>query len=237
MRLSEVYTSVQGEGPDAGVLTQFVRFAGCNLRCPGWPCDTQHAIDPEKYRHEWEKVSPDAVAARVGWGDNIRHITLTGGEPFLQPAKELEHLVQQYLSHCQFNVFTNGTLDFPLWIQSPRVKVIMDWKLPGSGEVYSGMRGDNPARLTNIAKLGSEDAVKFVCTGWEDFCTAHRVVENHPELFRKDRGNPTLYIGAAWGRLTEAQLVEWLKLHGNPHNFKLNVQVHNYIYDREERGI
>jgi len=65
MRLSELYTSIQGEGPRVGQPVQFMRFAGCNLRCPSWPCDTQHAIDAARYRHEWETVTPEELAGRV----------------------------------------------------------------------------------------------------------------------------------------------------------------------------
>jgi 7-carboxy-7-deazaguanine synthase len=197
--------------------------------------DTQHAIDPEKYRHEWENVTPRDIFERVSvsW---VRHVTLTGGEPFLQPSADLELLVDHMLTHCRFNIFTNGTLPFPRWIQKPDIKVIMDWKLPGSGEQYAGLKGE-PTRLDNIAMLGPKDSIKFVCVDKEDFWTAHRVIENHPELFKRYGGVGNLYLGAAWSKLRESQLVEWLKANGNPYDFKLNVQVHNFIYDREERGI
>jgi 7-carboxy-7-deazaguanine synthase len=229
MRLSEIYTSVQGEGPDFGELTQFVRFAGCNLRCAGWACDTQHAIDPAKYRHEWETVTPNEVAARLRCPSAVKHITLTGGEPFLQPANELDALVSNYLMRDRINVFTNGTILWSDWVQKQNVCVIMDWKLPGSGE-----NDRHKERLRNLGYLTNKDAVKFVCVDKNDFWAAHRVVENHPELFQHV-GH--LYLGVAWGKLQEAEIVEWLKVHGNPLGFKLNVQVHNYIFNREDRGI
>jgi organic radical activating enzyme len=39
--LSEVFASIQGEGPDAGSRALFIRFGGCNLSC-GY-CDTDYA--------------------------------------------------------------------------------------------------------------------------------------------------------------------------------------------------
>jgi len=41
------FLSVQGEGPRTGTLTIFVRFFGCNLRCPGFFQD--NPTDPSTY--------------------------------------------------------------------------------------------------------------------------------------------------------------------------------------------
>lgn len=230
MRLSELYTSIQGEGPGIGRPTQFVRFAGCNLRCPGWPCDTQHAIDPAKYRHEWENIEPNELYSRIRHGHpEIGRVTLTGGEPFLQPAGELATLVSAYMGpHYDIEVFTNGTLPFPEWVERPNVSVIMDWKLPGSGE-----DGYLDTRVRNLSMLTTEDAVKFVCVDKDDFDTACAIVCNeYPELFKYVHNN--IYVGAAWGKVTEAEVAKWLIESGN--DFKLNVQQHNYIWPRDQRG-
>ena len=37
-RVNEIFYSLQGEGKNTGRAAIFVRFAGCNLRCPF--CDT-----------------------------------------------------------------------------------------------------------------------------------------------------------------------------------------------------
>ena len=38
--VNEIFVSLQGEGYWTGTLMVFLRFAGCNLRCPF--CDTAH---------------------------------------------------------------------------------------------------------------------------------------------------------------------------------------------------
>ena len=42
--LVEIFSSIQGEGPDVGAATLFVRFGGCDLRCR-W-CDSAHTWQP-----------------------------------------------------------------------------------------------------------------------------------------------------------------------------------------------
>ena len=41
MKVIELFLSVNGEGLKSGELATFVRFAGCNLRCPY--CDTKYS--------------------------------------------------------------------------------------------------------------------------------------------------------------------------------------------------
>lgn len=79
MPVVEKFVSVNGEGPRAGRLAAFVRFAGCNLRCSY--CDTMWANEPG-CPAEWLAV--DDVAAWVA-STPAACVTLTGGEPALQP--------------------------------------------------------------------------------------------------------------------------------------------------------
>jgi 7-carboxy-7-deazaguanine synthase len=209
MRLSEIYTSIQGEGPNAGSPTQFIRFAGCNLKCPGWPCDTQHAIDPKLYRKEWVPFTVDELSKAVGpWP---RAVTLTGGEPLLQPKEELEEFVSD------------------LWCSYFQVHVIMDWKLNGSGEdAY------NDVRYSNVPVLECKDAVKFVCASKEDYRQALRIYDTLEE--RIEGIGPQFYLGAAWGKVKESELAAWMIEDQIGPQWKMNVQVHNYIWERDERA-
>lgn len=229
MRLSEHYVSVQGEGPGAGLMTQFIRFGGCNLRCPGWPCDTPYAVDPAQYRHEWVNHTPQAIMDTLF--DYPQRVVLTGGEPLLQNKEELATLTT-LLRRKSFGIelFTNGTMPLPMWVHRPKATTIMDWKLPGSGEDPF-----NKTRIANLRLLTCNDAVKFVIADANDFEAAINLHEAHIKSQQRFEATPQVYYGVAWGKMENAELIEWVR--GAQLDWKLNVQVHNYIWDRSQRGI
>lgn len=93
--ISEIFNSIQGEGPYAGVRQVFVRFSKCQLHCEY--CDTPQTRDvSENCRVErtpgkgdfYQVVNPltrdDAVEIiRKLWTPSTKHISLTGGEPLI----------------------------------------------------------------------------------------------------------------------------------------------------------
>lgn len=231
-RVSEIYPSVQGEGPHVGIPTTFVRFGGCNLRCPGWPCDTPHAIFADKYRQEWEKKSTEEVLVEIGQHPP-RNICLTGGEPMLQPNVDIVNLVEA-LTDLQYNVemFSNGTLAYPEQVVKYMDGIVLDWKLPGSGEYGVG----NDVRKENmklIAKRAYAHSIKFTIADKHDFDTAvHTWIDNIVPMAHK----PEVFAGIVWDReMTNEHLVELILEHRLP--WRLNVQVHNHVWDRSQRGI
>ena len=101
MRINEIFYSLQGEGRHAGVPSVFIRFSGCNLKCPF--CDTRHeggtimtenAIIAEvrKYPAEW--------------------IILTGGEPSLHITTEFIGKLKEETGR-KIAIETNGTTPLP----------------------------------------------------------------------------------------------------------------------------
>ena len=228
MRLSEIYTSVQGEGPNVGRPTQFVRFAGCNMRCALWPCDSPYAIYPDKYRHEWETIEPYHVIERVF--DGVKHICLTGGEPYIQNLKQLSILVEDLLNRgFTFDIFTNGSFSLPKWaIGNPAVTHVLDWKLRGSGEAETRREErENNARF----KLSGWDAIKFTVASKEDLLEAEQQWYHLAEVSRAK-----FYVGKVWeSSITEADVVDYILTNRLP--WVLNVQLHKYVWDADAREI
>jgi 7-carboxy-7-deazaguanine synthase len=80
VRISEVFRSLQGEGPSAGTPAHFVRLQGCTVGCR-W-CDTRYA---------WEAGGGRALAGTALWDEALALgpaplLVVTGGEPLEHPA-------------------------------------------------------------------------------------------------------------------------------------------------------
>lgn len=83
LNVSEIFYSIQGEGPFSGRPAIFVRFSGCNLRCKwaGSYCDTPYA----SWEPETNFITVDQIVRDIrATADQCKTIILTGGEPTLQ---------------------------------------------------------------------------------------------------------------------------------------------------------
>ncbi len=102
-KITEVFFSLQGEGPYVGTGHVFVRFAGCNIKCRY--CDTQ------KQRHK----EYDVKALILEVKDFLRkhkagYLSLTGGEPLLQAEFILDFLKKAHFKKTFVYLETNGIL-------------------------------------------------------------------------------------------------------------------------------
>lgn len=102
-RINEIFYSLQGEGRWAGRAAIFVRFSGCNLKCPF--CDTD-------FSDYVEMNVNDLILEIVTTGaDNCKFIVLTGGEPTLQADS---YLIDRLHDHGYYVAMeTNGTNQYP----------------------------------------------------------------------------------------------------------------------------
>ncbi len=105
-RINDIFYSLQGEGHNAGRAAVFVRFSGCNLRCPF--CDTDFS--------QYEEMTAEEICynmkAVVGKVSPLPMVVLTGGEPTLQADKELiDKLHQADFSFVAME--SNGTKEPP----------------------------------------------------------------------------------------------------------------------------
>jgi organic radical activating enzyme len=212
------------------MVTQFVRFAGCNLKCPGWPCDSQFAIDPKLFRKEQQLLTPADMANRIRGkmlDTGATNVCFTGGEPFLQVESDLLNLLDELDGEeFKYEVFTNGTMPIHEDFFDFDVHPVVDWKLPGSGEAdYSQTRMDNVGMMTDYEK----GCVKFTIAGEVDFRVARTVWSTYLR-----NTNLEVFAGAVWNKLDTRTLVGWIQDKRLP--WRLNVQVHNYIYGAQTRG-
>ncbi len=122
--ISEIFQSIQGEGPFVGFDQLFIRFTKCNLHCKY--CDTDFISNIKEY-------SIEQLSEIVNkYSQNIHSISLTGGEPLLE-TEFLKNFLP--LQHNKIYLETNGTLYNHLEEIINYIDFIsMDIKLPSSSK-------------------------------------------------------------------------------------------------------
>lgn len=120
-RVNEIFYSLQGEGFWTGTPMVFVRFSGCNLRCPF--CDTDH--------REGRPMRAEEIVQAVRATGSCKRVCLTGGEPLLQLDGELVDAL--HAAGYQLHLETNGTREVPEgldWVTlSPKEDVVVNGKV------------------------------------------------------------------------------------------------------------
>lgn len=217
----EKFVSIDGEGPMAGALATFIRFEGCNLRCK-W-CDTTYSWEAGAER---EMMSSQAIYAYIK-EMGVKHITLTGGEPLMQP--EMGSLLAQLINDPELliHIETNGSVDiepFKKAYPSSRIRYIVDFKLPASGMTHK-------MALNNLNVVEAQDVYKFVIASEEDIKKAYSLLKSYA-LDQKCQ----VYWSPVVDTMSPARLVEFMK-QNQLGDIKLQLQLHKIIWPKESRGV
>jgi 7-carboxy-7-deazaguanine synthase len=211
MRITEIYTSIQGETQYAGLPCTLVRTTGCDLRC-GY-CDSAFAF------HGGADMTLDQIVAEVErLGAPL--VLLTGGEPMLQ--RDLPELAARLL-RAGYRVMIETSGAHPLDALPAGVVRVIDVKTPGSGESHR-----NRPELLRALRPG--DAVKFVLVDESDYRWAAGMIQEHALA-----GRAEVLLSPVHGRLDPKDLVGWMLRDRLP--ARLNLQLHKYIWDAETRGV
>lgn len=183
MKISEVYYSVQGEGPQLGMPAWFIRFAGCNLDC-SW-CDS-------KFAKKGKRMSIDKLVNDINYineltlSNNCKNVIITGGEPFI--ANDLSKLIK-LLNYWDYKVYveTNGTIykqdviGFATFIVSPKlqylnpkyIEALRKWSNVGSFKFVIGSKKDFDQAVDLCKQLNKFNDVYFMPMG-----TTEKVLKN-----------------------------------------------------------
>ncbi|MCP4915800.1 MAG: radical SAM protein [Proteobacteria bacterium] len=212
LRVTEIYTSVQGESTHAGRPTVFVRLTGCNLRCT-W-CDSEFTFTGGTHR------SIDDVVAEV-LASPVNLVEVTGGEPLAQ--RQCIPLMQRLVdAGREVMLETSGSISIA---EVPeQVAVVLDLKPPDSGEVDANL-------VSNIPLLKPVDEVKFVIASRRDFDWSVEQVRTH----RLDERVHAVLFSPVWGQCDGAELVDWMLEEQVP--ARLSIQVHKVLWNPDERGV
>lgn len=215
MKVIEKFISIDGEGPTAGALSVFVRFAGCNLRC-AW-CDTSYAWDATA---DVTDMSASEIADYIK-ASGINHVTITGGEPLLQPG--LIGLLSR-LADYQVHIETNGAIPVEQFRIGDNIHFVIDYKLPDSGM-------ESRMHLPNLASVRRADAYKFVIASQKDLDRAVQIVRQY-SLEDKTQ----VYFSTVFGKFRPADVVERMKSE-KFNTVKMQLQLHKFIWEPQKRGV
>ncbi|HMQ11747.1 MAG TPA: radical SAM protein [Oligoflexia bacterium] len=212
LRINEIFYSIQGESSFAGRPCIFIRLTGCPLRCSY--CDTGYAF------HQGQDMSIDAILEKVqSYTCNL--VEVTGGEPLAQ--ENSIKLMQALIDHgYEVMLETSGALSVK---QVPQqVKIIMDIKTPSSNEMDKNIYDNFNHLKQNI------DEIKYVIKNKEDFdfCTK---VSDEFELWDKF----TVLASPNFKHLDNLKLAQWVLASKKP--YRMQLQMHKYIWDPEEKGV
>ena len=175
IRISEIFgPTIQGEGALIGKPTVFIRTGGCDYRCT-W-CDTMHAVD-SKFRNTWTDMSPNIIMDKVNAlsGNTPIMITLSGGNPAIQPLKPLINL-----GHAQghnFAIETQGSIA-QYWFKD-LAHLTLSPKPPSSGMEYDG---EALKHCISAAGKNTNTRLKFVIKDADDYAFAKSVWASFPSL-------------------------------------------------------
>jgi 7-carboxy-7-deazaguanine synthase len=126
--ITEIFSSVQGEGIFVGARQIFVRFKRCNMACEF--CDTPNEGTAKEYS---PTVLMHEIKALDGSKGPHHSVSLTGGEPLMYV--EFLKSMLPLLKKAGFKTYleTNGTLPDELEGVIDLIDIVaMDFKLPSS---------------------------------------------------------------------------------------------------------
>lgn len=205
LRITEIFTSLQGESNTVGLPTTFVRLTGCPLRCVY--CDTAYAF------HGGELSPISDIVGQVK-SAGAKHVTVTGGEPLAQPGA-IELMTQLIAAGHVVSLETSGAMDTSRVPEE--VVVVLDLKTPASGEVSRNL-------FENIERLKPIDQVKFVIADRSDYdWSAFKISEY--DLTSKVAD---VLFSPSHNVLEPVTLADWILADRLP--VRLQIQLHKYLW-------
>jgi 7-carboxy-7-deazaguanine synthase len=208
LRITEIFHSLQGESSLAGRPTVFIRLTGCPLRCVY--CDTTYSF------HGGTRQAIPAILQQVA-AHRARHVCVTGGEPLAQP--NVHRLLRELCDQgCSVSLETSGALAVDA--VDHRVKKIVDFKTPDSGEVHRNL-------WSIVTNLLPHDEVKFVICSRQDYEWSVFKLREHA----LDERVADVLFSPSFGQLSPRDLADWILADHLP--VRMQLQMHKSIWGNE----
>lgn len=217
--VSEIFQSIDGEGYHAGFPTVFFRIVGCNLRC-SW-CDSTYTFAPDEMSR-WFSVDEALYEVEKY---NLKHITITGGEPLMKDNEEWMLLFISILLDDNFvvDIETNGSVNYMFWkkqFPNNNLHIIADWKAPSS-------KMNQFMLESNLYALDENDIIKIVVQD-EDFDEVEKILNIGTHA--------VIYISPVFGKVTMEKIPEFVMKHKDK-NIRCQIQLHKIFWNPNKRGV
>lgn len=213
LNITEIFYSVQGEGPSIGIPSIFIRLSGCNLKCPF--CDTKYSLTGGL-----EYTIPELLKEIQKYP--CHRVVITGGEPLLQ-REEVIKLIKSLPVFYYIEIETNGTISpgpillqyVDQWNISPKTKqTLMDIKqTPLSFGVHTDKLFIKLVVEKDLHQL--DWALNFYKNN-KSFPSNHIILM--PECRTREEHNKNF-----------PQIIEFAKIH----NFRITPRLHIILYNGE----
>ena len=225
----EIFASLQGEGPSAGMPVAFVRLSRCNLACT-W-CDTAYTWRFEgdnrphrdgiafDRRANQVTLTPAETAERIA-ALGQKRLVITGGEPLLQAGALAEMLA--HLPDISVEIETNGTVAPPA-----RLDVRIDQYNVSPKLAHSGNAADLaliPERLDAWA-TDPRAFLKFVIAAPEDVAEVLALQQRY--RFKPER---VFLMAEGTDSATQRERQGWLSGLCVEHGFRMSDRLHIHLY-------
>lgn len=224
INITSIFLSIDGEINmcGAGGWSVFIRFQGCTAQC--LYCDSKYTWKKDTGK----QLTIVEILEQVKLvGQNVRKVTITGGEP-LEQLEGFKSLMRRLLlAGYVISVETNGLHSVKAWSgRYSNLGFVLDYKLPSSGAAFE------KTNIKQFENLSENDYIKFVISDMRDFEYAVRAVEH---LF--SRTDAHMYFSPCVGtEMTGAELFVLMKKYNlPPFQVGINVQIHKYIFPDDIR--
>lgn len=210
--VNEIFYSIDGEGRRAGCASVFVRLAGCNLRCDY--CDTAYALS---FKDGTEMDVSEIITEIEKY--SCKNITITGGEPLIH--NECKTLIKSlWEKGYDVVVETNGSVS--IMDVAQYASICMDWKMPSSG-MCDEMVEDN------LGILWKMDVLKAVVRA-SDLPYLRFFLDKHSLKC-------PVYISPVYGEIQLPEIAEFIKKYHGDNILRMQLQMHKFIWNPNERGV
>jgi 7-carboxy-7-deazaguanine synthase len=168
LAIAEMFSdTIQGEGPNAGIISTFVRLQGCTLKCVWcdtldvWPNGNEYSFD-----EIFEMFESIDLIKRFKEG---QHLILTGGSP-LKQEKECIAFLKAFINKYGFKPYVEVENEAVLMPSTEFVELV-DWWNNSPKLENSGMKERVRIKPLVLAYMGSlpNSIFKFVVDNEKDW--------------------------------------------------------------------